>query len=90
MNMREIREAARGPMKNFCKLCPVCDGRACAGQVPGMGGTITGEHGTGKLKKKLAYIMYGPEKMAKLCQFKHAMDPKGLLGPGNILTEVEA
>ena len=30
MNMREIREAARGPMKNFCKLCPVCDGRACA------------------------------------------------------------
>ena len=42
MNMREIREAARGPMKNFCKLCPVCDGRACAGQVPGMGGTITG------------------------------------------------
>lgn len=42
MNMREIREAARGPMKDFCKLCPVCDGRACAGQVPGMGGAITG------------------------------------------------
>lgn len=42
MNMREIREAARGPMKQHCKLCPVCDGKACAGQVPGMGGAITG------------------------------------------------
>lgn len=61
-----------------------------AADVHRMDGTITGEHGTGKLKKKLAYIMYGPEKMAKLCQFKRAMDPKGLLGPGNILTEVEA
>lgn len=42
MNMREIREAAKQPMKKYCKLCPACDGRACAGQVPGMGGTLTG------------------------------------------------
>ncbi|MBR0025688.1 MAG: alpha-hydroxy-acid oxidizing protein [Clostridia bacterium] len=25
-----------------CKVCPRCDGKACAGQVPGMGGTLTG------------------------------------------------
>lgn len=61
-----------------------------AGDVSRMGGTITGEHGTGKLKKKLAYIMYGPEKMKELWKLKHTMDPEGLLGPGNILTEVEA
>lgn len=42
MNMREIREAARQPMKKYCRLCPVCDGKACAGQVPGMGGALTG------------------------------------------------
>lgn len=42
MNMREIREAARQPMKEYCRLCPVCDGKACAGQVPGMGGALTG------------------------------------------------
>jgi len=29
-------------MKGYCRLCPVCDGRACAGQVPGMGGIGTG------------------------------------------------
>lgn len=29
-------------MKGFCRVCPFCDGRACAGEVPGMGGTGTG------------------------------------------------
>ena len=55
MNMREIREAARGPMKNFCKLCPVCDGRACAGQVPGMGGAITASWAEGRLRVEAVF-----------------------------------
>lgn len=42
MDMKMLREAAREPMKKFCRLCPTCDGRACAGQVPGMGGAISG------------------------------------------------
>ena len=29
-------------MKNFCRVCPVCNGIACAGEVPGMGGLGTG------------------------------------------------
>lgn len=41
MNVKAIREAARGRMEK-CRLCPECDGRACAGQVPGMGGAGTG------------------------------------------------
>ncbi|MCF8111487.1 MAG: alpha-hydroxy-acid oxidizing protein [Desulfobacteraceae bacterium] len=40
--MKEIREKARSLMKGYCRVCPVCDGRACAGQVPGMGGLGTG------------------------------------------------
>lgn len=29
-------------MEGFCSVCPVCDGRRCAGEVPGMGGLATG------------------------------------------------
>lgn len=42
MEMKEIRAQARERMKGFCRVCPVCDGRACAGEVPGMGGLGTG------------------------------------------------
>jgi len=40
--MKEIRQTARERMKGFCRVCPVCDGRACGGEVPGMGGIGTG------------------------------------------------
>ena len=40
--MKEIRAAARERMKGHCRVCPVCDGKACAGEVPGMGGLGTG------------------------------------------------
>jgi len=38
MNMQTVRENARRKLKGFCRVCPVCDGRICAGEVPGMGG----------------------------------------------------
>ena len=40
--MKEIRKIAKERMKGYCRVCPVCDGRACAGEVPGMGGLGTG------------------------------------------------
>jgi putative N-acetylmannosamine-6-phosphate epimerase len=40
--MKEIRDKARGLMKGYCRVCKVCDGKACAGEVPGMGGLGTG------------------------------------------------
>lgn len=43
MNMEDIRKTARNKMKGFCRVCPVCNGVACAGEVPGMGGTGSGE-----------------------------------------------
>ncbi len=43
MDLKTIRDEARKKFNNFCRVCPVCDGRACAGEVPGMGGTGTGE-----------------------------------------------
>jgi isopentenyl diphosphate isomerase/L-lactate dehydrogenase-like FMN-dependent dehydrogenase len=42
MNEKEMRDRAREKMKGFCRVCPRCDGRACAGEVPGMGGQLTG------------------------------------------------
>ncbi|WP_448873945.1 alpha-hydroxy-acid oxidizing protein [Desulfobulbus propionicus] len=42
MDMKTVREQAREKLKGFCRVCPVCDGRACAGEVPGMGGVGTG------------------------------------------------
>ncbi len=41
-DIKEIRKKARERLKGYCRVCPVCDGRACAGEVPGMGGTGTG------------------------------------------------
>lgn len=43
MNMHEVREKARKILKERCRVCPICDGRACAGEVPGMGGCGTGK-----------------------------------------------
>jgi isopentenyl diphosphate isomerase/L-lactate dehydrogenase-like FMN-dependent dehydrogenase len=42
MNIKEIRDTARSLAKGTCRVCPVCDGRVCAGEVPGMGGAGSG------------------------------------------------
>lgn len=42
MNIKEIKDNARALVKGWCRVCPVCDGRACAGEVPGMGGAGSG------------------------------------------------
>ena len=35
-------ETGRKNMAGFCSYCPVCNGKACAGQIPGMGGRDSG------------------------------------------------
>ena len=42
MDMKTVRTQAREQLKGFCRVCPVCNGHVCAGEVPGMGGTGTG------------------------------------------------
>ncbi|CCO25079.1 alpha-hydroxy-acid oxidizing protein [Maridesulfovibrio hydrothermalis] len=39
--MKSVRENAKELMKGYCKVCPVCNGKACVGEVPGMGGLGT-------------------------------------------------
>ncbi|MFO7952580.1 MAG: alpha-hydroxy-acid oxidizing protein [Bacillota bacterium] len=37
-SLNEVLDRARPPLKGICRVCPVCDGRACISGVPGMGG----------------------------------------------------
>lgn len=43
MNYKDVLKQARENLNGSCKVCPVCNGKACAGEVPGMGGKGTGE-----------------------------------------------
>lgn len=43
MNYKEVLKSARENLNGSCKVCTVCNGKACAGEVPGMGGTGTGQ-----------------------------------------------
>lgn len=42
VNQQDMRKTARENLNGSCKVCPVCNGQACAGEVPGMGGKGTG------------------------------------------------
>ena len=41
MTYQELLSAARDRVGPYCKACPVCDGRACRGVIPGPGGRGT-------------------------------------------------
>ncbi|WP_197499990.1 FAD-binding oxidoreductase [Mycobacterium adipatum] len=47
-----------------------------------LGGTITGEHGVGRLKKPWLAGYLGPEAMELNRRIKTALDPAGILNPG--------
>ncbi|MDO4581220.1 MAG: FAD-binding oxidoreductase [Bacillota bacterium] len=57
-----------------------------AKDVHDMNGSISAEHGAGKIKTRLARIMYGEENLQKIKEFKRQLDPDFILGPGNILS----
>ena len=51
----------------------------------GLGGTITGEHGVGRLKKPWLAGQLGPEVMELNRRIKAALDPGGILNPGAVI-----
>jgi glycolate oxidase len=50
-----------------------------------LGGTITGEHGVGRLKKSALPDQLGPDVMALSHKIKKAIDPHGIMNPGAVL-----
>ena len=49
-----------------------------------LGGTVTGEHGTGLAKKKWLELQRGPRAVEVMRSIKRALDPNDLLNPGKI------
>lgn len=47
-----------------------------------LGGTITGEHGDGRLRTPLLDRMWTEAERARFASIKHAFDPQGILNPG--------
>lgn len=43
MNYKEVLKNAKANLNGSCRVCPVCNGKVCSGEVPGMGGKGTGE-----------------------------------------------
>jgi glycolate oxidase len=50
-----------------------------------MGGTVTGEHGVGLLKRRGMHRELGPVTLAMLRAVKAALDPLGILNPGKVV-----
>ena len=56
-----------------------------AAQVIAWGGSISAEHGIGKLKRDLFRQMAGDAALAQMRDLKKCFDPDGLLNPGTLL-----
>jgi D-lactate dehydrogenase (cytochrome) len=52
-----------------------------------VGGTISAEHGIGKLKREYLRVLYGDDHLREMAALKLAFDPAGILGRGNIFAE---
>jgi FAD/FMN-containing dehydrogenase len=50
--------------------------------VARLGGTITGEHGDGRLRAPLLSRVWSADSVARFAAVKHAFDPAGILNPG--------
>lgn len=55
------------------------------GIVRGMGGSISAEHGVGRLKRDEIAATKSPVEMAAMRALKRALDPKGILNPGKVV-----
>jgi D-lactate dehydrogenase (cytochrome) len=49
-----------------------------------VGGTLSAEHGVGKLKRDYLGLFYTGEQLREMAALKNALDPNGILGRGNI------
>jgi D-lactate dehydrogenase (cytochrome) len=59
----------------------------CVAQAIMLGGTVSAEHGIGKLKRHYLYVMMGERYLNEMAEIKRAFDPKGILGRGNMFDE---
>ena len=65
------------------KLSRKLYGEICSKSVE-LGGTISAEHGIGKLKTKYLLDMFGEENILQMAALKKSLDPNMILNIGNI------
>jgi D-lactate dehydrogenase (cytochrome) len=58
-----------------------------AEKITAMGGSVSAEHGIGKMKTGLLQILYSEADLRAMFEIKKAFDPELLLNPGNIFPE---
>jgi FAD/FMN-containing dehydrogenase len=56
--------------------------RGVTALVAELGGTVTGEHGDGRLRAPLLHEVWPPHTLTRFAAVKHAFDPAGILNPG--------
>lgn len=49
-------------------------------------GTVSAEHGIGKIKRKFLPQMFGEQSVDIMCKIKKVADPEGMLNPGNLFS----
>lgn len=59
----------------------------CVAQAIMLGGTVSAEHGIGKLKRKYLAAMMGERYLNEMAELKKAFDPNGILSRGNMFDE---
>jgi D-lactate dehydrogenase (cytochrome) len=59
--------------------------REFAKKAVGLGGTVSAEHGIGKIKKEFFSIMFSDKELKQMKAVKIALDPGLMLNPGNML-----
>jgi FAD/FMN-containing dehydrogenase len=59
--------------------------RAVHDVVVSLGGSISAEHGIGRLKREELVRVKSPVEIELMRRIKHALDPKGILNPGKLL-----
>ncbi|MDH3530148.1 MAG: FAD-binding oxidoreductase, partial [Acidobacteriota bacterium] len=59
----------------------------CIAQAIMFGGTVSAEHGIGKLKSKYLYVMYGERFINEMAELKKSVDVKNILNRGNMFDE---
>lgn len=72
--------------ENELKLGRSLYGKICDKSVE-LGGTISAEHGIGKLKRNYLLKMFGAENIKKMASLKLKFDPNKILNIGNIFDE---
>ncbi len=81
MDLAEVRSIAKERFKSSCRVCKHCDGKACSGETPGMGGCGTGSsfhNNVNALKKvrinmRLIHEVKNPDISTQILGFNYAL-----------------